>query len=217
MPVSGVALTAVHFFATDSDGGKTGDKAQFTLKIIEDGSIGAVAGSITEVDATNAPGMYSVPISAAENTASMVTLCGVSSTAGVTINPVSWTNISNVAAISGSTSSADNLETAAASDTLTSNVKQVNGSTAGASALALGAASMLDHTCDAGSTTSSIVADAGLSSVDDFYNDRMLIFISGDLQYSARAIADYDGGSLTFSVSPSFTSAPADGDQFLLV
>lgn len=216
MPVSGVALTAVHFFATDSDGGKTGDKAQFTLKIIEDGSIGAVAGSITEVDATNAPGMYSVPISAAENTASMVTLCGVSSTAGVTINPVSWTNISNMAAISGSTSSADNLETAAGSSTLTSNVKQVNGSTAGATSLALGAASMLAHSCDSGSTTSKIVGAAGLSSVNDFYNDRMIIFTSGDLQYSARAIGDYEGSTLTFTVD-AFTSAPAAADEFILV
>jgi len=217
MPVSGVALTAVHFFATDADGGKTGDKAQFTLKIIEDGSIGAVAGSITEVDATNAPGMYSVPISAAENTASMVTLCGVSSTSGVTINPVSWTNISNVAAISASVTAADNLELAAASDTLTANVKQVNGSTDGASFLALGAATMIEVTCDSGSTTSVIVGSGSISAVDDFYNERTMLFVTGDNANSARAIADYVGSTKKFTCSPALTSSPAGSDKFIIV
>ena len=112
MPVINKALTAVHFFATDADGGKVDDEAQFTLKVIIDGVIGAVAGSITEVDGTNAPGMYSVPISAAENNGQMVSLVGKSSTAGVTINPVSWSNISNVYAVNGDSTAADNLESA---------------------------------------------------------------------------------------------------------
>jgi hypothetical protein len=44
----------------------------------------------------------------------------------------------------------------------------------------------------------------------------MIIFTSGDLQYSARAIGDYDGASLTFTVD-AFTSAPAASDEFILV
>ena len=217
MPVSGVALTAVHFFATDADGGKTGDTAQFTLKLVKDGVLDGVDGSITEVDATNAPGMYWVPLTAAENTGSMITLCGSSSTSGVTINPISWTNISSMAAISGSTTAADNLELAAASDTLTANVKQVNGSTDGASFLALGAATMIEVTCDSGSTTSVIVGSGSISAVDSFYNERSMLFVTGDNANSARAIEDYVGSTKKFTVSPAFTASAASSDKFIIV
>ena len=217
MPVSGVALTAVHFFATDADGGKTGDKAQFTLKLVKDGVLDGVDGSITEVDATNAPGMYWVPLTAAENTGSMITLCGVSSTSGVTINPISWTNISSMAAISGSVSAADNLESALGASVITANVKQVNGSTDGATFMALGAATMIEVTCDSGSTTSAIIGSGSISAVDSFYNERTLLFTTGDNANSARAIVGYTGSSKKFSVSPAFTASAAASDKFIIV
>jgi len=217
MPVSNVALTAVHFFVTDADGGVTGDASNIALKIIKDGSVGAVAGSVSEVDATNAPGMYSVPLTAAENTGSMISLVGKTSTASTTVNPISWTNISSMAAISGSTSAADNLETAAGSDSLTANVKQVNGSTDGASFLALGAATMIEVTCDSGSTTSAIIGSGSISAVNDFYSERTLLFTTGDNANSARAIVDYTGSSKKFSVSPAFTAVPAASDKFIIV
>ena len=94
MPVRAQALT-MHYFATDSDGPKTGDVGNHSLRIIEDGVIGTIAGSPAEIDATNAPGMYKVAITAAENTADIVTLCGKSSTSGVTVSPSTWTNITN--------------------------------------------------------------------------------------------------------------------------
>jgi len=217
MPVSNVALTAVHFFVTDADGGVTGDASNIALKVVKDGSVGAVAGSVSEIDATNAPGMYSVPLTAAENTGSMISLVGKTSTADTTVNPISWTNISSMAAISGSTSAADNLELAAGSDSLTANVKQVNGSTDGASFLALGAATMIEVTCDSGSTTSSIYGTGGVSSVDDFYNERTMLFVTGDNANSARAIVDYTGSSKKFSVSPAFTASAAAADKFIIV
>ena len=217
MPVSGVALTAVHFFATDADGGKTGDKAQFTLKLVKDGVLDGVDGSITEVDATNAPGMYWVPLTAAENTGSMITLCGSSSTSGVTINPISWTNISSMAAISGSVSAADNLESALGASVITANVKQVNGSTDGATFMALGAATMIEVTCDSGSTTSAIIGSGSISAVDSFYNERSMLFVTGDNANSARAIVDYVGSTKKFTVSPAFTASAASSDKFIIV
>ena len=81
MPVRAQALT-MHSFATDSDGPKTGDVGNHSLRIIEDGVIGTIAASPAEIDATNAPGMYKVAITAAENTADVVTLCGKSSSSG---------------------------------------------------------------------------------------------------------------------------------------
>jgi hypothetical protein len=217
MPVSGVALTAVHFFVTDADGGVTGDASNIALKVVKDGSVGAVAGSVSEVDATNAPGMYSVPLTAAENTGSMISLVGKTSTADTTVNPISWTNISSMAAISGSTSAADNLESALGASVITANIKQVNGSTDGASFLALGAATMIEVTCDSGSTTSVIVGSGSISAVDDFYAERTMLFVTGDNANSARAITDYVGSTKKFTVSPAFTAAAASSDKFIIV
>ena len=94
MPVRAQALT-MHYFATDADGPKTGDVGNHALRIIEDGVIGTIAASPAEIDATNAPGMYKVAITAAENTADVVTLCGKSSSSGVTLSPSTWCNITN--------------------------------------------------------------------------------------------------------------------------
>tara|TARA_Y100000310_G_scaffold68541_1_gene63911 strand:+ start:528 stop:1181 length:654 start_codon:yes stop_codon:yes gene_type:complete len=217
MPVSGVALTAVHFFVTDADGGVTGDASNIALKVVKDGSVGAVAGSVSEVDATNAPGMYSVALTAAENTGSMISLVGKTSTADTTVNPISWTNISSMAAISGSTSAADNLESALGSSVITANIKEVNGSTDGASFLALGAATMIEVTCDSGSTTSVIVGSGSISAVDDFYSERTMLFVTGDNANSARAITDYVGSTKKFTCSPAFTAAAASSDKFIIV
>ena len=217
MPVSGVALTAVHFFVTDADGGVTGDASNIALKVVKDGSVGAVAGSVSEVDATNAPGMYSVPLTAAENTGSMISLVGKTSTADTTVNPVSWTNISNVAAISDSVTAANNLEGAIGTSIITANVKQVNSSEDGAAFMALGAATMIEVTCDSGSTTSVIVGSGSISAVDSFYNERTMLFVTGDNANSARAIADYVGSTKKFTVSPAFTASAAASDKFIIV
>ena len=218
MPVSGVALTAVHFFVTDADGGVTGqDYTTLTLKVVKDGTVGTVGASPAEIDSTNAPGMYSVALSALENTGSMISLIGKSSTAATTVNPVSWTNISSMAAISGSVSAADNLESALGASVITANVKQVNGSTDGATFMALGAATMIEVTCDSGSTTSVIVGSGSISAVDDFYNERTMLFVTGDNANSARAIADYVGSTKKFTCSPALTSSPAASDKFIIV
>ena len=217
MPVSNVALTAVHFFVTDADGGVTGDASNIALKVVKDGSVGAVAGSVSEVDATNAPGMYSVALTAAENTGSMISLVGKTSTADTTVNPISWTNISSMAAISGSVSAADNLESALGASVITANVKQVNGSSDGAAFMALGAATMIEVTCDSGSTTSVIVGSGSISAVDDFYSERTILFTTGDNANSARAITDYVGSTKKFTVSPAFTASAAASDKFIIV
>ena len=97
-------------------------------------------------------------------------------------------------------------------------IAKIDGSTDGVSSLGKGADSMLEGSCTTGSTTSSIKGTGSLSTVDDFYNDRMLLFTggSGGLQYQGRAITDYDGSTKTFTTDP-FTSAPSSGDTFLIV
>lgn len=131
----------------------------------------------------------------------------------------------DVAALSGDLSAAANLEaafngTGYAGGTVKQeiDINKIDGSTDGVSSLGVGANSMLEGAVTSGSTTSSIKGTGSLSTVDDFYNDRMLLFTggSGGLRYQGRAITDYDGSSKTFTTD-AFTSAPASGDTFLIV
>ena len=73
---------------TDVNAGKTGDVANHTLRWVKDGTSAAPAASPAEVDATNAPGVYKVVLSADECTCWIGTLCGKSSTADVSIMPL---------------------------------------------------------------------------------------------------------------------------------
>ena len=73
--------------------GKTGDSANFTLRGVGDGSeFTPSSPSTTEVDSVNLPGVYKVSLTAGENNYSHVLLGGISSTAGIVIRPIQWTN-----------------------------------------------------------------------------------------------------------------------------
>ena len=242
MPIRAQALT-MHYFATDSDGPKTGDVGNHALRIIEDGVIGTIAGSPAEIDATNAPGMYKVAITAAENTADVVTLCGKSSSSGVTISPSSWSNITNADAtatangtkldtIDGIVDSIlaydigiDGKATLILVDTaglgaspIAANVTQINGDANAPVVQAAGALAMQTGELLSGSTTGLLKAAAGtLSAVDDFYNDRFLIFTTGDLKGQGRRVQGYTGSTYTFQADGVYTSAPGTGDDFIIV
>lgn len=59
--------------------------------------------------------------------------------------------------------------------------------------------------------------DTDLSeSTDDFYEDSRIIFVSGDLAGQSRIVDSYTGANGTIRVTPALTSAPADGDVFIL-
>ena len=69
---------------------------------------------------------------------------------------------------------------------------------------------------DAAATTTTFVT--GLtSSVDDFYNDSMLVFTDGALAGQVRAIYDYIGATKTIVLEEALTSAPVDGVAFAIV
>ena len=228
----------MHFFASDSSGPKTGETySTITLKIIKDGTVSAVAGTLQEVDATNAPGIYKVAITAAENTADVCTLCGKSTTSGVTVSPVTWTNITNadtnVAAILVDTGTTLNdkidvidgivddilVDTAALSTPIPANVTQISGSSTAADNLEAGALTVVSGAVDTSvspSTTSFKSDTGGLSSTDDFYNGRLIIFTSGTLTNQARAITDYTGATKVFTTEP-WTTAPANDNAFIIV
>jgi hypothetical protein len=69
---------------------------------------------------------------------------------------------------------------------------------------------------DAAATTTTFIT--GLtSSVDNFYNDSMLVFTDGALAGQVRAIYDYIGATKTIVLEEALTSAPVDGVAFAVV
>lgn len=92
MASRGQSLTLTYVaWDTDANAGKTGDVANHTLRWIKDGTSAAPDNSPAEVDATNAPGVYKVVLTGTECTANVGTLCGKSSTADVSLMPITVT------------------------------------------------------------------------------------------------------------------------------
>ena len=69
---------------------------------------------------------------------------------------------------------------------------------------------------DASATTTSFVT-ALTSSVDDFYNDKVIVFTSGALTGQSRVIANYVGATKTMTMDEPLTSAPANADEFIIL
>lgn len=82
-----VTLTYVAW-DTVANGGKTGDVANHTLRWIKNGTSSAPTNSPSEVDATNAPGVYKLVLTSAECSCNVGTLAGKSSTANVSVIPI---------------------------------------------------------------------------------------------------------------------------------
>lgn len=93
MPAKGTQIT-VQYFAWNSQTGQfqTGDAGNHTLRILRDGTSLAPSNVPIEVDSTYVPGVYKLTISASENNGNFFTLGGKSTTASVSILPISWSN-----------------------------------------------------------------------------------------------------------------------------
>ncbi len=93
MPTKGAATT-VQFTVWDTANnvGKTGDVANLTLRRIVNTTAYTITGSPVEVDATNAPGVYAIALTAAENAGDLMGVVGKSSTAKVVVIPTFWAN-----------------------------------------------------------------------------------------------------------------------------
>jgi hypothetical protein len=78
----------VEFHAWDAtnNAAKTGDGANFTMRWIKDGTSAALTTTtVTEIDSTNAPGVYKVSLSSTETDCLVGKLAGKSSTSGIYI------------------------------------------------------------------------------------------------------------------------------------
>jgi hypothetical protein len=81
---------AVFAYDTDTNAPKTGDAANITAQISKDGGATAATNDVnpTELDATDAKGVYLFDTLQAESNADLVILSPVSSTANITLEPV---------------------------------------------------------------------------------------------------------------------------------
>ena len=130
MATRSVEMT-VSFLAWDTaaNAAKTGDSGNFTLRWIKDGTASAPTNSVSEVDATNAPGVYKLTLTSTETDANIGTLAGKSSTASVSLIPttIQFERLPNAApgAASGVslTSAVTDVETKV--DTVDSNVDAI--------------------------------------------------------------------------------------------
>ena len=88
MAIRGNTFTG-HYIAWDTSANapKSGDVANHTIYIVKDGTSGAASGTPGEVDATHAPGIYRLVLTALEMGGGCITIAGKSSTANISIIP----------------------------------------------------------------------------------------------------------------------------------
>ena len=89
MAVKNQALTICYTaWNTSTNAGQTGDAANHTLKVVQDGTEGNPTNGPSQVDATDMPGVYKLALTAADMNFNCVVLGGISSTANVVIIPL---------------------------------------------------------------------------------------------------------------------------------
>lgn len=117
---------AVYAHDTSADSAKTGDAANITAQVSKDGGATAASNDTnpTELDATDAPGIYIFDLTQAETNCDLCILYAQSSTADVQIEPVVIYTLpgdssavdANATEVSGSSTAADNAEVVFATD-----------------------------------------------------------------------------------------------------
>lgn len=81
------------------------------------------------------------------------------------------------------------------------------------------AATAVPVTFSGGTTTTAILTNvdgSGASSVDDFYNGRILVFNVGTLDIQATDITDYDGGTTTATITATTTAVTGSHTALLV-
>tara|TARA_B100001013_G_scaffold331809_1_gene247654 strand:+ start:8532 stop:9701 length:1170 start_codon:yes stop_codon:yes gene_type:complete len=111
------------------------------------------------------------------------------------------------------------VDTAALAEPVDCNVTQVSGSSTAADNMELSALSMIVGTSHNSPTptTTTFASDTGaLSSVNDFYKGRIIVFTSGSLTGQVRTILDYTGATKLFTCD-AFTTAPPNDSNFIIL
>lgn len=81
----------------------------------------------------------------------------------------------------------------------------------------IGAMVVTQSTVNDGSASTTSFVTALTNSTDNFYNNAVLTFTSGNLDGQTRRISDYDGTLKKIFLDPALTSVPANADAFTIV
>ena len=124
----------------------------------------------------------------------------------------------DVVKVSGNTTSADNMELAYSSSYVAPvDLQTITGNSTGIANLLTGTLTMVEAYVHGTPSTTVIVSDtSALSSVNDNYNNRLMMAVTGTLAGQVQEITDYIGSSKTFTTS-AWTSALSNDDKFLIV
>lgn len=235
MPSKGQAVTLTYqAWNTSTQAYVTGDVANHTLRLIKDGTEAAPTNSPAEIDATNAPGRYSLLLTTAEASFNLVTLTGKSSTSNVILIDISCSfenlptavpNAANGLLTFGTGAGQINVDGAG---NASANVQKWLGTTV----LALGAAGSIPitdattgilfanatrtGTAQAG-TVNSITLDAGASSTTDAYLNNTVFIDNGTGAFQAATISAYNGTTKVATFVSQVTTAPVNGSKFAIV
>jgi hypothetical protein len=86
MPIKNQPLTITYWaWNTSTNSGQTGDQANHTIKLLQDGTEASPTNSPAQVDSTNGPGIYSLALTAGDMNYNCVAPFGKSSTANVVL------------------------------------------------------------------------------------------------------------------------------------
>lgn len=119
MALKNQAITVCYVaWNTSTQAGQTGDSANHTLKLVQDGAEANPTNAPAQVDATNAPGTYSLALTAGDMNFNCVCLCGKSSTANVVIIPLVIVTESGVLPHTACTTNASLLTSGTGTDQL---------------------------------------------------------------------------------------------------
>ena len=192
-------------FAFDYSTGapKTGDQANLTPYVsVDDGAVTVLTNAgATQLDATNAPGMYKWLLTSGETNGTKLIFTCKSSTANVSIVPqVIYTTPPNFSLMKLDTSLALGYATVYAEnhagEHLLTNTYYDSYTRLTSGTVAAGAAG-------------TVTLAAGASSVDDFYKGRAISIISGTGVGQTRVCTAYNGTTKVATISPNWATNPA--------
>jgi hypothetical protein len=207
MSVNAVAVT-VTYLAWDGTAGapKTGDVANHTLRLVRDGAEATPSGTPAEVDATNAPGIYKLALTGAENTGTIMALVGKSATSGVVLVPTYWHNLDATIGsreVSGAAATAvsglNNLSTVQAQDAAEAALAAYDAATGAdvaaidVSGVAAAVVAALDAAHGAGLWTSAAVATVTVQGYAGGAPEADIALVRGDTAPLLLEMVDADG------------------------
>jgi hypothetical protein len=194
-----VASQKLAVFAYDSTDGSpvTGDAANITAQISKDGGTTAATNDVnpTELDATDAPGIYIFDLTQAETNADLIVVSAVSSTADVELDPIIiYTTPGSNAAITANTTQWNG--TAVGSATVRADVINVSGvavntgtAQLGVNVVNAGGTAWGSGAITAGAIASNAITDAKIAS-NAITSAKIAANAIGASQIAANAITD---------------------------